>query len=75
MSFLSKFDIFGHKVNFTFKRHVNYKTIFGGICSIFLIVIIIYFAAMGLIRVSSREVISFSTDYTEFEANDGFNAG
>jgi hypothetical protein len=60
---MEKFDIFGHKVNFTFKNNMNYRTNFGGLCSILLLIIVSVFAARSLLRMASRDVLSFSTDY------------
>ena len=75
MKFLSTFDIFGHKVNFTFQRRVSHKTICGGILSILVAVICLPFWVSSLLRISNREVLSFSTDYTSYDPRKGFNPG
>jgi hypothetical protein len=75
MKFLSKFDIFGLKVNFTFERRVNYNTICGGVFSLILVIITLVFGVSSLVRVASRDVLSFSTDYSGFNWKKGFNAG
>jgi len=54
-NFMKRLDMLGPKLEFTIKGKSNYQTYFGGICTIFLTIIIIVYGAYKLERLFGKK--------------------
>ena len=57
---LKHFDLFGEKVNFSFKQDKTYNTTLGGFISVMVLTVLISFVVMRTAKLISREDPFFS---------------
>ena len=80
LSFMDKLrviDIFGSKINLTFKGNHTYKTKIGAVLSILFLILLIAVTTSSLIKVFSKTIlaISMSKRFLLFEQLGAFNPG
>jgi hypothetical protein len=76
--YITRFDIYGHPINLTYKGESTYKTFLGGSCTIFAKMIVLAFFIYELMSVVNNTFnITVTTKHinlTNDETNHTFNA-